>query len=394
MHARRKRLRLTIVSLLSGGLLAGIGLVTGGEASGHTTDGTYADVQQALDAMVEAGAPGVLARIDDGQGTWVGRSGVANLRTKAPMPRNGRFRIASLTKSLVSTVIMQLAEEDQLGLDRPVGTWLPDVTPRADKITVRQLLNQTSGMNDYINNPEFKDPTVYGKRTYSPEQLVQYANDLGPVAQPGEKFSYSNAGYIVLGMLVEKVTGHSLGDEISQRVLRPARMTHSYLPITDPHIHGTHADGYYLPADAAPTDKPQLVTELNPSFAWAAYGLVSDTRDVNRFYHALFGGRLVSSASLAQMRTGPSTTEAPVFPHYGLGLESVGLTCGEMWGATGSIPGYETFAFTDESGKRRMTVSMNIQRNDAAVSKILMSGVDAFNRYLCGKPYPQQSSRV
>ncbi|MEU3167031.1 serine hydrolase [Streptosporangium sp. NPDC006930] len=129
------------------------------------------------------------------------------------------------------------------------------------------------------------------------------------------------------------------------------------------------------------------ITRLNPSFAWAAYGVVSDARDLNRFYRALFGGRLVSRESLAQMRTGVTTPQAPIFPRYGLGLESVGLTCGEMWGATGSIPGYTPLGFADATGERRMALSVNVQRNDPAVARMLLAAVDAFNRYFCGEPY-------
>ncbi|GHC55240.1 serine hydrolase domain-containing protein [Streptomyces cinnamoneus] len=348
-------------------------------------------VQKALDAMVKAGAPGVLARVDDGTGSWTVTSGVADLRAGGEVPHDARFRIASLTKGVVATVVMQLAEESRLELDRPVADRLPGIVRNADRITVRQLLNHTSGLADYLDHDEFEDPLVYGKRTYRPEQLVALADGLGPRHEPGTEFTYSNAGYIVLGMLVEKVTGHGLGEEMRRRVLAPAGMTRTYLPLTDPHLYGPHATGYYLPTGADPTAPGALrpVTELNPSFAWAAYGLVSDARDVGRFYRALFGGRLVRPASLAQMRTGVDTRQAPVFPHYGLGLESAGLTCGERWGGTGSIPGYQTFAFADADGTRRMTLSVSVQRNDPEVAAMIFPGLDALNEYFCGTPYPR-----
>ncbi|TDD37344.1 class A beta-lactamase-related serine hydrolase [Nonomuraea terrae] len=383
----RVRWRAGLLACLMAGVLGVAAPSQAGVVSAVTDQ--RALVQEALDAMVAAGAPGVLARVDDPHGHWIATSGVADLRTGEAVPRNARFRVASLTKSVIATIVLQLAEEHRLSLDRPVGAWLPGIVAGADRITVRQLLNHTSGLADYVAHPEFKDAMVYGGRTYRPEQLIGYAEELGPVSEPGQRFAYSNAGYIVLGLLVERVTGDRLETEMSRRVLRPAGMSHSYLPLTEPAIRGPHATGYYLPTGVDPGAPGALrpITELNPSFAWAAYGLVSDARDINRFYHALFGGRLVGEGSLRQMREGVGTPQAPVFPYYGLGLEAAGLTCGVTWGGTGSIPGYQTMAFADRSGTRRMTLSMNVQRRDPAVAPLLMAGVDALNRYFCGTSY-------
>ncbi|TDD01196.1 class A beta-lactamase-related serine hydrolase [Nonomuraea deserti] len=345
-----------------------------------------AGVRQALDAMVAAGAPGVLARIDDDRGTWIATSGVADLETRVPVPREARFRIASLTKSMVAAVVLQLVREGRVSLEEKIATRLPGLVEGDDRITVRHLLNHTGGLADYAQAPEFADPARFGK-TYTPRQLVAVAERL-PRPERG-RFSYSNTGYILLGLLVEKVTGHDLGAELERRIFRPAMMTRTYLPLTRRNVRGPHATGYYLPKGADPDAPGALkpITRLNPSFAWAAYGVVSDARDVNRFYQALFGGRLVARDLLAQMRTGVGTPQAPVFPRYGLGLESAGLTCGEMWGATGAIPGYQTFAFADATGKRRMTLSVNVQRSDPKVAPMLLAGVDALNRYFCGEPY-------
>ncbi|WP_219470123.1 serine hydrolase domain-containing protein [Nonomuraea rhizosphaerae] len=346
-----------------------------------------AGVRQALEAVVAAGAPGVLARVDDERGTWIGTSGTADLETGAPVPREARFRVASLTKSMVSVTVLQLVREGKVRLDEPIGERLPGLVAGGDRITVRELLNHTGGLADYVSAPEFADPERYGRRTYTPERLIEEAERM-PRPERG-RFAYSNAGYILLGLLVEKVTGHDLGAELDRRVFRPAGMTRSYLPVTSSVIHGPHATGYHLPQGADPGAPGALrpITRLNPSFAWAAYGVVSDARDVNRFYRALFGGRLVGRDLLTLMRTGVATPQAPIFPRYGLGLESVGLTCGEMWGATGSIPGYQTFGFADEAGARRMTLSINVQRNDPGVALMLLAAVDTLNRYFCGEPY-------
>ncbi|MEU6779951.1 serine hydrolase domain-containing protein [Nonomuraea angiospora] len=346
-----------------------------------------AGLREALDATVAAGAPGVLARIDDDRGTWIGTGGTADLDTQEPMPREARFRVASLTKSMVAAIVLQLAQEGSLSLDEPIGERLPGQIDGGDRITVRELLNHTGGLATYDEAAEFADPEQYGKRTYTPRRLIDEAERL-PRPERG-RFAYSNTGYILLGLLVEQVTGHKLSAELDRRIFRPAGMTRSYLPTTWDAIRGPHATGYHLPTGADPGRPGSLrpITRLNPSFAWAAYGVVSDARDLNRFYQALFGGRLVGRELLTQMRTGVTTPQAPVFPRYGLGLESVGLTCGETWGATGSIPGYQTFSFADATGERRMTLSVNVQRNDRAVARMLLAAVDALNRYFCGEPY-------
>ncbi|MEO3885338.1 serine hydrolase domain-containing protein [Nonomuraea sp. B5E05] len=377
------------MSLLTGRRVAATVLIAAGLLSplpANAQAKEHAGVRQALDAMVAAGAPGVLARIDDDRGTWIATSGVADLETRAPVPREARFRIASLTKSMVAAVVLQLVREGRVSLEERIATRLPGLVEGGDRITVRQLLNHTGGLADYAQAPEFADPARL-TRTYTPRQLVAEAERL-PRPERG-RFSYSNTGYILLGLLVEKVTGHDLGAELKRRIFRPARMTRTYLPLTRPDIRGPHATGYYLPKGADPDVPGSLkpITRLNPSFAWAAYGVVSDARDVNRFYQALFGGRLVTRDLLSQMRTGVGTPQAPVFPRYGLGLESAGLTCGELWGATGAIPGYQTFAFADAAGRRRMTLSVNVHRSDPKVVPMLLAGVDALNRYFCGEPY-------
>jgi D-alanyl-D-alanine carboxypeptidase len=292
-----------------------------------------------------------------------------------------------VTKSMVAAIVLQLVQEGRLTLDEPIGRRLPGQVEGGDRITVRELLNHTGGLATYDKAAEFDDPERYGRRTYTPRRLIDEAERL-PAPERG-RFSYSNTGYILLGLLVEKVTGRDLGAELDRRIFRPAGMTRSYLPGTYSGIRGSHATGYHLPTGADPGKPGALrpITRLNPSFAWAAYGVVSDARDLNRFYQALFGGRLVGGDLLAQMHTGVATPQAPVFPRYGLGLESAGLTCGETWGATGSIPGYQTFSFADAKGERRMTLSVNVQRNDPAVAPMLLAAVDALNRYFCGEPY-------
>ncbi|MCA2226083.1 serine hydrolase domain-containing protein [Nonomuraea aurantiaca] len=178
--------------------LVAAGLLSPGQASAQARHEEPAGVRQALDATVAAGAPGVLVRIDDDRGTWIGTSGTADLDTRKPMPREARFRVASLTKSMVAATVLQLVQEGRLSLDEPIGKRLPGQIDGGDQITVRELLNHTGGL------------------------------------------------------LVEKVTGHELSTELDRRIFRPAGMTRSYLPKTWDGIRGPHATGYHLPTGADP----------------------------------------------------------------------------------------------------------------------------------------------
>ncbi|SHH08467.1 D-alanyl-D-alanine carboxypeptidase [Streptoalloteichus hindustanus] len=340
-----------------------------------------AAIQRELDRSVAEGAPGATALVAEGSTRWRTTSGVADLDTRAPMPADGRFRAASLTKSMVATVVLQLVDERRLRLADPVASVLPGVVPRGDRITVEQLLRHTSGLPDYINVPEMADPAVYGRRTFTPRQLVDFALRQAPVGEPGQKFSYSNANYILLGMIIERLTG-GLADALRERVFGPADMRASYFPVTFPFLVGPHASGYYLAAG-----RMTKVTELNPSFAWAAYAVVSTPSDIQRFYRALLTGRLLPARLVETMRVTVPTGKEP-WSGYGLGLETLKTTCGvTAWGHTGSIPGFVSMAFSSEDGQRQVIATLNVQSADREFGKIAMPVLNAVNTVFCGVPY-------
>ncbi|MCP3799359.1 beta-lactamase family protein [Allokutzneria sp. A3M-2-11 16] len=349
-----------------------IGVVLAGVLAVSPVAPTNPGLQASLDEMTKNGAPGVVAQLRDGDRTWIGRSGFGDLDRRTPVPRDARFRAGSVTKSLVATVVLQLVDEGRLSLDQPV----------LEDITVRALLNNTSGLPDYLSDPVFADPRVYGGRTFTPDELIEIA--LRHKGTTGWK--YSNTNYVVLGRLVERTTGKPVGEELARRVLRPAGMRSSYLPTTFPRIVGPHATGYYLHGDITqnPDPQPKLepLTEINPSFAWAAYGLLSTTEDLQRFYSALLSGKLLPASLLKEMQQTVPTGN-PAFPGYGLGVERVDLACGAAWGHTGSIPGFMTFTFAREEGRRQFTFSVNAQVLDRSSGKFLAPGFAALEKALC-----------
>jgi D-alanyl-D-alanine carboxypeptidase len=317
------------------------------------------DLQQALDAVVSTGASGTLAEVRDEQGRWRGSGGVAQLGTQRPVPVDGRFRAGSITKTFVATVALQLVAERRLRLDDSVERWLPGLVPGGAGMTVRQLLSHTSGIYNYtdampLSGEEFLRDIRF--RTFTPYQLVRIATAHPPNFPPGQGWQYSNTGYILIGLIIEKATGHSYGQEVKRRILHPLGLRHTYLPGRWPFVPGPHSHGY-LPVGEGDNLRLVDVTALNPSWAWAAGEIISTTADLNRFYAALLGGRLLRPAQLAAMRTTVPVEEGF---GYGLGLYSIDLPCGvTVWGHDGGIHGYLTFSLHSADNRRHLTLSVN-----------------------------------
>ena len=321
--------------------------------------------------VVDAGAPGVIVRIDDGRGPAV------EIARQAPWTRadhvlapTDRFRMGSNTKTMVATVVLQLVAEHRLRLTDPVG-----LVPNGSAITVRMLLNHTSGLFNYTNDPAvLKAFTGQDTRAWTPRELLAAAVRHDPLFAPGTSYSYSNTNYVLLGLIAEKVTGHTMADLIQERIARPLHLTDTYLvtgtdPKTPALAHGYEPDAAHLApllppgtpagtAFAGPARPAGYVdtTWINPSTEWAAGGMVSTARDWARFDRALLSGELLPPALLKQMRT--TVAEESEFPNrrYGLGLEQVTTPCGTVWGHNGQVPGYSSENYTDAAGRRTVSV--------------------------------------
>ncbi|MFF2008115.1 serine hydrolase domain-containing protein [Streptomyces sp. NPDC058195] len=300
-------------------------------------------VQQGLNALVRSdGMPAALASVTDGKGhTRTYTAGVGDIATGAEVPRDGQIRIGSNTKAFTAVVVMQLVAEGKVELDGHIDTYLPGLVHGdgidGGRITVRQLLQHTSGLPNYTNG--LSDDIRY----YEPRELLGLALRQKADFEPGKGWKYSNTNYLVAGLLVQRVTGRPLAVEIEQRVIRRAGLRHTYFPAPgELRIRERHPKGYYQDSVGAPfTD----ATEWDPSWAWAAGQLVSTNSDLNRFYSALMRGRLVPRPQLGQMRTTvPAGSPFADGARYGLGLVSTPLSCGDgvYWGHGGSMTGYET----------------------------------------------------
>jgi D-alanyl-D-alanine carboxypeptidase len=319
-----------------------------------------AALQRQLDGVVETGTPGVVALVRSGQQTWQGASGLGNLATKRPARAGDRFRIGSVTKSFVATVALQLVGEDKLGLDDHLERWLPGLVPNGDDITVRQLLNHTSGLYDYTD--DLPEPP----RPFQPRQLVAIATGHRPLFAPGKRFSYSNSNYILAGLVIERVTGQRLATQLQQRIFGPLDLDDTELPVTEQTIARPHINGY-APRDQdwQVTDGPAGlldVTEMDPSWAWAAGAMVSSTADLAHFYQALLGGRLLDPELLQAMQTTVDASDQ--LGHgagYGLGLMLLRPGCAtEVWGHGGALAGYRTTAFSTKNADRQLVATTNL----------------------------------
>ncbi|MFH8752029.1 serine hydrolase domain-containing protein [Streptomyces rimosus] len=353
MPKRSHRRRVTVAAVLAATALTLAGPLPASADQARTAG----PVQRGLDRLVhEDGYPAALAAATGRDGrTRNAAAGVADLRTGAKAPVDGRVRGASITKSFTAAVVLQLVGEGKVALDAPVETYLPRLL-RGDgidgrRITVRQLLQQTSGLPDYTM---YMDDLVSNRhRYYEPRALLDLALQHKAGFPPGTGWRYSNTDYVVAGLLIERITGRPVGEEITRRVIDRIGLRHTYFPtVGDQNIRGHHPHGYVSLKPGAPLLD---VTEMDPSAAWAGGALITTPSDSNRFFGSLLGGRLLKPAQLAQMRTTvaiPANSGYPEGTRFGLGLISQPLSCGGlMWGHDGDFLGYATYSAATDDGR-------------------------------------------
>ncbi|MEU6883576.1 serine hydrolase domain-containing protein [Streptomyces sp. NPDC046712] len=341
------------------------------DSTSTSPDFDPAELKSALDGVHRAGIPGVYAEVRDAGRTWRGASGVADVSTGRPVRPDMRQRVGSITKTFTAAAVMQQVEQGRIRLDAPIGDYLPQLVPgeRGRKITVRMLLNHTSGIPDHIRyafpslqnmSPASLDANRF--RQFHPEELIEMGLAAPPAGEPGATPGvYSNTGYEILGRLLEKVTGTSAEEYITRNVIERAGLRHTGFP-AGPRIQGPHSRMYE--ALWGLIDPPRDYSVYNMSWVMMGAGLVSTTEDLNRFYAKLLDGKIVNRSSLAQMqRTIPVIALDGSTIEYGLGLHKVGIEgCGTFWGHDGTAWGAGTMSLTRADGERQMSVAINLMR--------------------------------
>ncbi|MBB1575816.1 MAG: beta-lactamase family protein [Propionibacterium sp.] len=315
-----------------------------------TGSASSAEKEQALSAaqnLVDGGFPAALAAVTKADGSTVGVAvGTGNLETGEAPPLDGEIRIGSSTKTFTAVVILQLVQEGKINLDEPVETYLPGLLRGegidGSKITIRQLLQHTSGLPEYTDQTGHEDPVANRDNYYSPRDLLDFALKKPADFAPGSQWKYSNTNYVMLSLLAERVTHRPLAEQITKRIIEPLGLAHTYYPGPgEEDIRGTHPHGYHRRSQGELED----ITRKDPSEAGGAGAIISTPSELNKFFQAVLDGTLLNQDSIAEMKKTVDAGQPETgVDHYGLGIISTSLSCGgTAWGHAGSIPGYTTF---------------------------------------------------
>lgn len=369
-NRRRLAVGATLIAALAAGVLPAAGAHAAPAAPGAVRETTPAPdmegVTAALKAAMAQGAPGAMARFIGPDGIETRTLGVRDRESGAAMDIRARFRIGSVSKTFSSVVLLQLAQEGKLELDAPVNRYLPGLLPD-DRITVRHLLTHRSGLWDYTN--AMFEHTVPGfeavrNRVFSYQELVDLSLKEPRTTEPGVSYQYSNTNFVVVGMLIEKLTGKPVATEYQRRIIEPLGLRNTSYVHPDVQIKGLHVRGYLHPDEAG----GPLVdsTEQTVSWAQSAGAVISNPTDLNLFVIALMRGKLLSPKMLEAMTT-VTPTDTTNTRFYGLGLRRYDLSCGtQIYGHTGTVQGYYTYAFATRDGRRSLSAMANTSNKGSA----------------------------
>ncbi|MEU9463370.1 serine hydrolase domain-containing protein [Streptomyces sp. WC2508] len=367
-RVRGHRRRLLPVATAACLLMTGVGTATAAApATGTSTTEssiaaqTPADILQAgAQQGIADGYPGVIGMVRKGDATQYVHAGVGDLVNKVPADPKAKFRIGSNTKAFASTVLLQLEGEKKLSLDDTVAKWLPKAVAAngydGSKITIRQLLNHTSGLPDYFKSVQINGPYFLNtnpREVFPPQNLVNVALAMrAPTTEPGEKFDYSNTNYVLAGMVIKAVTGSEPAAEIQRRIIEPLGLRDTSFPTADPALYGNHLHGY-----AIRTIFINDATASNVQVFGSAGAMVSTMDDLAAFSRALMTGKLLEPAQMAELKTiVPVTGDVG----YGLGIERIKLSCGKWaWGHNGAVLGYFSEWLSSEDGTEQVLHTNN-----------------------------------
>lgn len=310
------------------------------------------------------------------QGDWAGTFGTGTLGEEAPLTIGDHFRIGSNTKTMTSTVILQLVQEGAIALDDPIGKYIQNV-PNGDQITIRELSEMRSGLYSYSFDPGFNQTLdEQPQKAWTPQELIDIAFSHPVNFAPGTQYEYSNTNIILLGMVIEQLTGMTASEAFEERIFQPLGLENSLLPLPEdasipaPHPQGysfgsntSTIDTYALPTADQPaaldgTLLPNNETEANPSWGWTAGAAISTVGDMKTYVEALVGGGLLNP-EMQQIRLDslkPPPGSAAGAAQYGLGIAEFG----PLIGHDGQIPGYMTFMGHDPATGLTIVIGTNL----------------------------------
>lgn len=334
-----------------------------------------AEVESTVDRLMRDNAiPGAVIQISSpDRGDWTGTFGTSTLDTDDPISADDHFRIGSNTKTMTVTAILQLVQEGRVSLEDPISKYI-DGVPNGDTITIAQLAEMRSGLYSYTFDPEFnatldREP----EKVWTQEELLQIAFSRPVNFPPGEQFEYSNTNTVLLGLVIEELTGMPVADAFDERIFAPLELGNTSFPaiedasIPDPHpqgyMFGTNVstiDTFELPDDqqaaaVAGTLKPNDVTDDNPSWAWTAGAAISTVDDMTTYVKALVGGGLLDR-QMQQTRLDSVQSVGRGTAGYGLGMARFG----PLLGHDGQLPGFMTFMGHDPDTDLTIVIATNL----------------------------------
>ncbi|MET9378564.1 serine hydrolase domain-containing protein [Streptomyces sp. NPDC002992] len=344
MKHSRKRLTAAI-----GAAAAAIVMLTTTTAHAASTD-DHPATRTALNTFQSAAGPGAAVHAGDSTGSWTLSAGTGTINTTKPIRADEHYRIGSQTKTFTAATVLQLVDEGRVALDTDIGTYLPGTVNGngydGTRITVRHLLQHTSGIAAY--DPLASVALAEPDGTYTMATLVKEGLKRAPVSAPGAGLTYSNTNYLILGMLIEKVTGLPVHEAVTRRIIEPLGLTRTVFPAPGdralpapavPGYHGARIGSFYFWSP---------VLSYDPSVFSAAGAMISTMQDLSAFYAALTAGKVVSPAALAEMEKARDIGGGG----YGLGIVKVALSCGgEAWGHNGAVPGYFSHTMVTKDGR-------------------------------------------
>jgi D-alanyl-D-alanine carboxypeptidase len=302
----------------------------------HAQNDVGEELQALIDDIADNDGPAVSARITIGDETWAAAGGLVDVEGNETASPDGRFRLASISKTFVATTVMMLVEEGELSLDDDLSDWVEeailDDLANADEVTLYQLLTMTAGIPEYFDDEFFEaiydDPT----QEWSPGEVLDFARYQEAYFEPGEGFEYVNTNYILLQLVIEEVTGMDLHEAVREYILDPLELNNTYTQIHET-LSGEFVHGY---EDIEGDDTPEDVTFINDGAGLGDGALISNTADLTRFYQGLFiEGELLEDESIDEM-----IDAADESTEYGIGLEVFESDYGLLVGHTGAVFGF------------------------------------------------------
>lgn len=407
-NARAKKsrsVRMTAVLVSAAAALAAAGVGTAAAAVSAERSKLFTSAEPDNNAVMEdvarrvmaVGPPGYQARIGNDHRVKRTAAGLADLATERPMTGRDQYEAGSNTKTFTAVLILQLVDRKQVELDAPVSKYLPGVVPNGENITVRMLLNHTSGLYSYTDDPDlFSDLETNPQHVHTDQELLAIAAKGEPYFEPGAGWHYSNTNYILLGMIAQKLTGKSMPVLVKQRITDPLGMEHTYY--ANPRAVDTgpgYAHGYGVKF-AGPTPVYVDVSRWTLGWAGAAGAVISSTDNLATFFSAVLQGKLFSKAQLEEMKTTVALPEGyPVKGGYGLGLMRLESPCGTVWGHGGDTIGHHSSAMATADGRNTVMTDANAEPFDAEPNdgwdryyKVIIAADAAAICQLLGKPLP------